>query len=154
MPQLITTRKSFSTATVPYSLSRANSTVHESADHRVARSRITFVYTASKVTRQTPAVSWDITPFTIPLQGELVRGWQIKKPFDVIVEVDEQGYFVVSDDIFGVYGEGRTQRAALDDYAVSLCEYFELVAAEAAQDEANQALLAHLQIYLEPTRPC
>jgi hypothetical protein len=46
----------------------------------------------------------------------------------LLFERDDDGTYIVSDDVTVVYGVGDTPQAALGDYAVSMSEYFEILA--------------------------
>ena len=46
----------------------------------------------------------------------------------VSLETDEDGSFLVSDDLLLVWGQGESPMQALRDYAVSLTEYCDIVA--------------------------
>jgi hypothetical protein len=86
------------------------------------------------------------TPYIL-LHGPIVSGWQIVKPLFVMLEQDEGGSFIVSDDIFVVYGTGDTGNEALDDYIMSLIDYYELLA-ERRDDPPTEAQFHILQQYL------
>jgi len=60
------------------------------------------------------------------------------------IERDDDGSFIISDDVFGMYGTGDNLPAALRDYAQTLVEYGELLAASAAHAASAQALLDRL----------
>jgi hypothetical protein len=60
------------------------------------------------------------------LQGKIAEGVVLIQPLLITVELDEDGYFIMSDDLFLVYGEGRTEAEAKEDYAASLIDYFQL----------------------------
>ncbi|MCZ7569917.1 MAG: hypothetical protein M5U01_15220 [Ardenticatenaceae bacterium] len=90
---------------------------------------------------------------TVLLPGPIAPGWNLVQLLAVALEQDDDGYYIASDDLFVVYGEGETQTDALQDYIVSLIEYYQLLAAEAAPD--NPPVLAqfhHLRRYLRPSR--
>jgi hypothetical protein len=80
------------------------------------------------------------------LFGDIAPGWKLVKPLIVNIEQDEDAYFVISDDIFFVYGDGETVEQAEKDFTSSLIEYYELLARH--DDEQTQALFWHLQSFL------
>jgi len=41
------------------------------------------------------------------------------------IEMDDDGSYIVSDDIFGVYGNGKSVSESKRDYVSSLIEYYE-----------------------------
>jgi hypothetical protein len=83
------------------------------------------------------------------LRGRIAPGWMIVQPLPLLLEQDDDGSFLVSDDLFAVYGEGSVAVEALQDYIVSLIDYYQLLTARAAEyDPPAQALLRHLRLYL------
>lgn len=58
----------------------------------------------------------------IALAGELSACFRLIQPLVVNMEADNDGSFVVSDDVFFVYGVGQNRREALLDYIDSLCD--------------------------------
>lgn len=81
--------------------------------------------------------------------GQGAAGWRISQPVPVIVTRAGASY-VVSDEIFSVYGEGRTWDEAQADYVASLVDHY-LLMAEAA-DAATRGVVDHLRAYLHPDR--
>lgn len=82
----------------------------------------------------------------IGLSGTIKPGWKIIRPLMLTIEQDKNGYYIVSDDDFFVYGYGKTQSLAHQDYIVSLIEYYQLV--EKQEDKPTQAIFNSLQSYL------
>ncbi len=74
--------------------------------------------------------------------------WQLTRPLLLTVEQDENELFVVSDDVFVMFGTGETEGEALQNYVATLTEYYELL--EQKSDEPTQRLFKHLQTYLHP----
>jgi len=72
-------------------------------------------------------------------------GWSVEHPIAVTVERDEDGSYIVSDDRFLVYGVGDTQSEAIDDYLVSLVEYFDLIRGEVATNPAAETEYQYLR---------
>lgn len=103
----------------------------------------------SPVSRPTASAFSPETPL-YPLEGEIAEGWELSQPLWVTVDREEDGYYVLSDDLFLVYGEGATFNDALRDYVVSLIDYYQLVAAEAKRSALDQALFGRLRRYLRP----
>jgi len=83
------------------------------------------------------------------LSGEIAPGWKIIEPLLVTIEQDEDGSYVVSEDLFAVYGVGDTPSDALRDYTVSLTDYYDLVSAQAKGDGPTQSLFHRLQQYVQ-----
>ncbi len=83
------------------------------------------------------------------LLGEVGHGWEIIQPLPIPVMSDDDGSYVVSDDLFAVYGVGGTSPAARRDYLVALTEFYQLVLADAERCEPHsQRLFRHLRTYL------
>jgi hypothetical protein len=92
-------------------------------------------------------------PETCFLLGPLVPGWAFKQPFQVQIEQDEEGNYVVSDDQFAVYGVGEDRPSAIKDYLVSLVEYYELVEVESADHPPTSSLLRRLERVVAKPNP-
>ena len=84
------------------------------------------------------------------LLGGISYGWLVAEPFLITVELDEDGYYIASDDIFAVYGDGSTANEALQDYIVSLLDYYQLLSARAEDDPPTQVLFRRLQSFIRP----
>jgi len=69
------------------------------------------------------------------------------EPLLVTVKHDEDGYCMASDDHFVVYGDGPTPYYALQDYIVSLIDYYQLLSTRAEGDPPTEALFHHLRSY-------
>lgn len=78
----------------------------------------------------------------------LIPGWRLNTPLQLSVE-REMDYYLVSDDIFNMYGTGDTFPAALHDYFVALSEHYAMLERDAANHEPNAAeMLARLARYI------
>jgi len=62
----------------------------------------------------------------IILFGNVLKKWRLNEPLLLDLEQDDDGQYIVSDDIFHVYGVGQNQSEALNDYVTALIEYVEL----------------------------
>ena len=82
------------------------------------------------------------------LLGRVKPGLRVVSPLQIVFERDDDGSYIVSDDLFGIYGEGRNPAEAQRDYVVVLCDYYQLLAAHAATDEANRVVFEQLQRYV------
>ncbi len=58
------------------------------------------------------------------LIGPIAQGWTLNRHLTIVIEVDDDGTFLASDDEFAVYGEGSNREQAARDYVVSLIEVF------------------------------
>ncbi len=76
--------------------------------------------------------------------------WRLHNGLIVDIEIDDNGEFIVSDDVFLVYGTGQTQFVAIQDYLVSLVEYYRLVESS-LEDSYDRAEFQRLQVYLTHT---
>jgi hypothetical protein len=86
------------------------------------------------------------------LAGRISDGWQLE-PLSVEVEQDSDGSILVSENIFLMYGTGATEAAAIQDYTLSLVEYYGLLEASAVDNPLDREAFQHLQLYLKPTSP-
>ena len=84
------------------------------------------------------------------LLGPLGPRWSIVQPLPVALEIDSDGWFVLGDDIFLVYGEGATLEAAWEDYRSSLMEYCDIVQRDAPTSAQVQAQYEQLKIIIRP----
>jgi hypothetical protein len=80
------------------------------------------------------------------LLGIIKPKWEIIRPLMLTIEQDKDGYYIISDDDFLVYGYGKTQFLARQDYIISLIEYYQLL--EKQEDHPTQAIFNSLQSYL------
>jgi hypothetical protein len=82
------------------------------------------------------------------LVGSIAPGWTVIQPIPLTLHRESDGYCVISDDLFTVYGDARTPGEALEDYIVALIEYYELLAESAENHPPTQTLFHHLRQYL------
>jgi hypothetical protein len=87
----------------------------------------------------------------VQLFGAAEAGWRIGQPLPVTVRRREDGSYVVTDDVFGVFGEGDSWNDAERDLVASLVDTFLLLAE--ATDEPTQALVQHFRTYIHPIQP-
>jgi hypothetical protein len=59
--------------------------------------------------------------------GPYAPGWYIREPLLVSFICDEDGSFIISDEVFPVYGTGESAAEAMADYVTSLVELYEIV---------------------------
>jgi hypothetical protein len=86
----------------------------------------------------------------IALLGKIAPTWKIVQPLVVNLERGEDGPYIASDEIFFMYGEGDSVRAAVQDYVTALIEYYGLLSSHT--DAPTVALFRFLQSYLQPIR--
>ena len=82
------------------------------------------------------------------LHGLVAAGWEIVEPLPISVQVDEDGQYLLTDEIFAVFGEGNNLSEARKDLVTSLIEYYELIAGY--EDAPSRELLTMLSKYLRP----
>lgn len=126
---------------------RANSSreTWSDADASAWRPVRVSAYTPIYCLEQGLAQSWFL-PKGLELPDSLV----LTRPFLVMIEPDEEGSYVVSDEKFLVYGEGATRSEAVDDYLLSLAEYYSLVKeASDSGDDDEDAEHARLSQYVQ-----
>lgn len=90
----------------------------------------------------------EIPSWSAAIFGPLGAGWWLTQPLAVTFERDDDGWWIVSDDVFLVYGMGKDRSQAYKDYVASLLEYYQLVEKGATENPYDQTELAHLQSYL------
>lgn len=86
--------------------------------------------------------------------GEIIEGWEIQKLLDITIELDEEGYYIASENKFNVYGEGKTRDEAIEDYVTSLADFYELLEHDVYERGANistKNLFSFLQEYIRRT---
>ncbi len=82
------------------------------------------------------------------LHGEVAPGWHIIRPLTIFVEAMEDSGFLVSDDLFSMYGMGATVEDALADYSTSLIDFYQILEARVGSNPHNRPRFLHLQSYL------
>jgi hypothetical protein len=87
-------------------------------------------------------------PRQITLVGELSDTYALIQPLELEFESDEDGGFVASEDVFFIYGSGRTRVEAVNDYVKSLCEYYELLSQQT--DVPTVELFNFVSSYVRP----
>ncbi|HKV83676.1 MAG TPA: hypothetical protein VJN88_03920 [Ktedonobacterales bacterium] len=87
---------------------------------------------------------------TLPV-GAIAPAWELLRPLPVTISADEDGWYVASDDVFQVYGDGETLANAQHDYVISLIDYYLLVERDALSgDVSAQCELDRVQAYIHP----
>lgn len=61
-----------------------------------------------------------------------------QRPGVLVLELEKVGdLYIVSDNVFLVYGHGETIHAALTDYATSLLEYYDILQKHSKENDTN-----------------
>jgi hypothetical protein len=84
------------------------------------------------------------------LSGQIVPSWKLIQPLRLLIERDEDGTYIASEDIFRMYGTGRTPDEAVADYAVSLVDLYEFLEARLESNPLNRPRFGLLTRYLQP----
>jgi hypothetical protein len=84
---------------------------------------------------------------SIHLHGRIAPNYYLRRPLILTIEYDD-GSFIVSDDIFLVYGDDESIYLALDDYVISLVDYYQLLSIRAEEDPPTQRLFNQVQEFI------
>ena len=82
------------------------------------------------------------------LHGRVHPEFVVEQCLPVAIDFEDDGTCVVADEVFGVYGTGPSEEAALDDYVVSLRDYREIVLSEERINPNAAPLADRLRAYL------
>lgn len=82
-----------------------------------------------------------VSGWSFEYQGDLVSGWILEERLTLTVERNIDGLYIVSDDLFFVYGLGETLSDAFQDYKVALVEFYKLTKRLASSNELEKPLL-------------
>jgi hypothetical protein len=93
---------------------------------------------------------YKIYPFQAYLVGRIHPNLFLVQPLQINIEIDEDETYVVSDDLFLVYGSGKNQSEAVKDYVQSLVEFYQIIEKNAVSNSFDNQLLTHLQTYIQP----
>jgi hypothetical protein len=94
--------------------------------------------------------SW---PMRFALPRNIWPGWEFTAPAEVLIEHDDEGSYIVSEDRTVIYGVGDTPDEAIRDYLIALVEYEQIHEQEAqAGDPKAQKQLELLGRYFRPAR--
>jgi flagellum-specific peptidoglycan hydrolase FlgJ len=80
------------------------------------------------------------------LVGRIARDWVVTQTLLITIERDN-GSFIASDDVFAMYGLGKSIEESVFDYISVLTEYYDVLSAH--NDAPSVALFRHLQTYLQ-----
>ncbi len=89
-----------------------------------------------------------IAPIQVHLFGEIPGELIVIQPFPINIERDADGSYVVSDDLFLVYGSGDDQSDAIHDYVLSLIEFYRFAEASSTENVHDKKQLEYLQTYI------
>jgi len=136
---------------MPTDVGESTTVVNDSSTSRFTYSVDQFAAAPDRVRIQ---VAFATTPgrTSVNLQGPLNQHWLVLQPLQLTVAQDMDGWFIVSDDIFFVYGDGPTLPQAWEDYRTSLAEYCEMVRDDAGVSDLARAQYDHLRSIIQPCR--
>jgi hypothetical protein len=88
------------------------------------------------------------------LSGNITPTLEIIQPLLLTAERDDDGSYLISDDLFGVYGDGPSISESLTDYMVSLGDYYTILSVRAMDDShLIREQFDRLQRYLRAVNP-
>ena len=83
--------------------------------------------------------------------GEVREGWIIEQPVSLKLDRDDDGTYIISEDVFNIYGQGVSIEAARENFVTALIEYYEILKSYSNCDAASQeALEKFSQLWLPP----
>jgi hypothetical protein len=85
----------------------------------------------------------------ISLFGPIAPTWRLVQPLLITIEYGD-GSYIISDEVFAIYGIGEEMRSAVRDYVSALTEYHDVLSRY--NDEPSVSLFQRLQSYLQPIR--
>ncbi len=90
-------------------------------------------------------------PPTVTLSpGRIEDGWTLVRPIMLLVEREDDGWYVVSDDMVGVYGDAESLRQAVDQYASGLIDQYQFFLRESRNNPLAIPQLERMRKYLQP----
>jgi len=91
-------------------------------------------------------------PRTVTLSpGSIEEGWTLVRPIILLVEREDDGWYVVSDGIFGVYGDAESVGQAVQQYASGLIDEYEFFRRESLHNPLAILQLERMRKYLQPS---
>lgn len=105
-----------------------------------------------KSTRTWPAVISipKTVAFQAYLMGEISNELQVIQPLQINIEQDEDNSYIVSDDVFLIYGDGNNRIAAMKEYIESLIEFYQIVKKSSVNNQFDKKLFDYLYTYIQP----
>lgn len=88
-----------------------------------------------------------ISPKTRLLFKNRFHGLVINSMLPVTIDYSDD-LFIVCDEVFGVYGDGDSEAEALEDYLLSLSDYYQLVKNSASRRKEDEKELKRLHDYI------
>ena len=83
--------------------------------------------------------------------GQIAPTWELLRPLPIIIGADEDGWYVLNDTVFQVYGDGDTLIEAQRDYITSLIDYYRMVERDVLDgDDPARRELERIQTYMRP----
>lgn len=82
------------------------------------------------------------------IEGEIAPGWRVVRTLPLISELDDDGTYLVSEELFLQYGQGETFAEAKQDYINSLIDYYQFLSTSLENDPETHSLFRYLQEFL------
>ena len=79
------------------------------------------------------------TIFVTLNEGKIDDNWRLSRSIMLLVDREDDGWYVVSDDLFRVYGDAANFRAALTEYISALIDHYEFLERE-LRENSNHAV--------------
>lgn len=98
---------------------------------------------------QRPASSVDDYSTECYLFGPIAQDWILVQPLELTIEQEEDESYLVSEDIFLLYGTGNTLAEALFDYSNALIEYHQLLAQRGEANPLDLPILDRVRFFLK-----
>jgi predicted RNase H-like HicB family nuclease len=118
----------------------------------VSRERSAATVGASLHSSETSSnvVQSHVGPISVTLNaGKIEDHWRLLRPLILVVDREEDGWWIVSDDVFDAYGDAASRPEALRQYICALIDHFEFLIREAEQNPSAKRELDHARLYLE-----
>ena len=92
-------------------------------------------------------------PSTLFLYGRFLPGWEAVRPITITVAKDDDGAYIVTDDVSVVYGIGESPIEAIREYKEAFTEYYRLIEKDAcAGNQPAQIHLQRVRQYIQPAQ--
>ena len=87
-------------------------------------------------------------PVPVSVSGKIGDSWALDVPLTLFVERELDGWYVISDEQFHMYGDGATFREALEDYLSTLIDQHRFLSREAQTNPMAVEHWQHMQKHL------
>ncbi len=95
--------------------------------------------------------STHISQMAFLFYGRVREDWIVQQPISLSLERDEDDTYIISEEVFNIYGHGSSFKEAQEDFIVALIEYHEILKKYANSDSASrEALEKFARFWLPP----